>query len=83
MLMMTFTKSTSPSKFYFQMKDSLKHLATLTESIGSISPPVDIAHFVGGQNVQVKMYPPPKAQRKTPELPPPKVPDAPPVDLVR
>ncbi len=68
--------------FLLQLKDSVKHLSNLMESISAISPPVDIAHFVGGQNIQVKTYPPPSADHKTPELPTPKLPDTPPVNLV-
>lgn len=64
-----------------KLKDSVKHLSNLMESISAISPPVDIAHFVGGQNIQVKTYPPPSADHKTPELPTPKLPDTPPVNL--
>ena len=60
----------------------MKHLSSLLETISSISPPMDIAHFVGGQNIQIKTYPPPKAEYKTPELPPPKTPEATPVNLV-
>ena len=52
------------------------------ETVTAISPPQDIAHFVGGQNTQIKLYPPPSADHKTPELPPPKTPEATPVNLV-
>ena len=52
------------------------------ESFNSISAPADISSFVSGQNVSVKVYPPPKADYKPPELPPPKQPDAPPINLV-
>lgn len=65
-----------------QLKDTLKYLSNLMDSITSISPSQDIAHFVGGQNTQIKMYPPPKAEHKIPDLPSPKVPDTPPVNLV-
>ncbi len=53
------------------------------ENISNITPPGDIAHFVGGQNIQVKTYPPPKADHRSPDLPPPKIPESTPVDLVR
>ena len=52
------------------------------ESFNSISAPADIGSFVSGQNVSVKVYPPPKAEFKPPELPPPKQPDAQPINLV-
>ena len=52
------------------------------ESFNSISAPADIGSFVSGQNVSVKVYPPPKAEFKPPDLPPPKQPDAPPINLV-
>lgn len=52
------------------------------ESFNSISAPADIGSFVSGQNVSVKVYPPPKAEYKPPELPPSKQPDAPPINLV-
>ena len=52
------------------------------ESLNSISAPADIGSFVSGQNVSVKVYPPPKAEFKPPDLPPPKQPDAPPINLV-
>lgn len=66
-----------------QLKDSLNHLSNLMETVASISPPLDIAHFAGGQNTQIKSYPPPSADHKTPELPLPKTPEATPVNLVR
>jgi hypothetical protein len=52
------------------------------ESLNSISAPADIGSFVSGQNVSVKVYPPPKADFKPPDLPSPKQPDAPPINLV-
>ena len=52
------------------------------ECFNSVSAPADISKFVTGQNVSVKVYPPPKAEFKAPELPSPKQPDAPPINLV-
>ena len=65
------------------MKSCLTHLTEFQEVLDTISAPADISVYVTSQNVAVKVYPPPPAEFKAPELPPPKLPDSPPVDLVR
>ena len=65
------------------MNSSLSQLADLQQVLDAISAPADISTFVSNQNVLVKEYPPPPAAFRTPELPSPKTPDTPPVDLVR
>ena len=42
----------------------------------------NVLSISSGQNVSVKIYPPPKCDFRTPELPTPKTPDTPPLDLV-
>ena len=54
----------------------------MMECFNRISAPADISTFISGQNVSVKVYPPPKAEYKAPDLPPPKQPDAPPINPV-
>lgn len=65
-----------------QHNTSLANLSELMECFSSVSAPADISKFVCGQNVSVKVYPPPKADFRAPDLPPPKQPDAPPINLV-
>ena len=57
-------------------------MSEVMEAFNHVSPSADISKFVCGQNVTVKAYPPPKAEYKAPELPTPKQPDAPPINLV-
>ncbi|XP_064384983.1 uncharacterized protein LOC135333889 isoform X2 [Halichondria panicea] len=64
-----------------KLKTSLSHLSDLQQVLDSISAPADISTFVTNQNVLVKEYPPPPCQFKAPDLPTPKLPDTPPVDL--
>lgn len=68
--------------FTMQHNTSLTNLSEVMESFNSVSAPADIGTFVSGQNVSVKVYPPPMADFKAPDLPPPKQPDAPPINLV-
>lgn len=64
------------------MKASLSHLSDLQQVLDSISAQADISTFVNNQNTLVKEYPPPPYQYRAPDLPTPKIPDTPPVNLV-
>ena len=65
-----------------QLDRSLSQHASYLETVRAISAQADASAFVVGQNVSVKVYPPPRAEFKAPDLPVPKLPDAAPVDLV-
>ncbi len=64
------------------MKASLSHLSDLQQTLDSINAQADISTFVSNQNILVKEYPPPPSVFRAPDLPSPKIPDTPPVDLV-
>lgn len=75
-------KYNNTSPLIQQHNSNLSNLNDLSKTFNSIDAPSDISLYVSGQNISVKVYPPPKAEFKAPTLPPPKLPDTPPVDLV-
>ena len=57
-------------------------LSSLMDQVARVNGSGDTSELVSRQDLADRAYPPPQCQFRPPELPPPKLPDSPPVHLV-